>query len=87
MALKNHSPEDLRHFEDELQEVASEVRKIRQKMEADEISEVKLESAKAGLFLEYLREWAVKCAGRYEQEKIRQIRRDVVGQKGPKKKS
>ena len=67
--LAPHKISDVSAFEDDLLEIAGELRKIRSGMAEKGIEEIKLESAKARLFVDYLKEWAIASEARFRQQR------------------
>lgn len=69
MALKKHSVADIQSLEDDLLQIAGELREIRVSMLRDQMTELDLETAKAAFYIEYLKSWAPTMTARFRQQK------------------
>lgn len=71
--LRPETPADLIAIEDDLAEIVSECRKMRQKMQEMGLESVELENDKARGFVKYLKEeWMTTSAGRVQKAAIKQ---------------
>ncbi len=72
MALKEYSRDDLRKIEEDLQDVAVELRKLRQEWENSGPDTLLLEIGKAEGFVAYLKEtWIGRLYGQYKTSKAK----------------
>jgi hypothetical protein len=72
MTLADYTADQIGHWEDQLQEAAGELRKIRDGMAEDKLGTVQLEATKASTYIDYLLPWAIQSEARFRQYRARQ---------------
>ena len=69
MALESWTIHDISSWENQLQEAATELRKIRMGMQEEKMETVELESAEAIKRITKIHSWAIDCEGRFRKQK------------------